>query len=139
MSNRVRVLIGVLVAAAAVGVAVSAAATQQTVTAAWSVVDHCTSGWCAGNNYTGTWTIVQKKGSHTLSGHDNAGNKLTGTITGARATWTLKGASYSFVVHATFAANGKSFAGTFTDSKHASGTTHGTRPGGGGTRTVTLP
>ena len=95
------------------------------VTGSYAVIDHCNTGWCANNDYTGTWTIVQK--GIKLTGHDNAGNQLTGTISGATAKWTLRGPTYSFVVKATFAATGKSFHGTFVDSRKASGTTKAAR------------
>src|SRR5262245_32521024 len=91
------------------------AAAAPNLSGSWSVIDHCKAGWCSKNAYTGIWTIVQKRGSSKLTGYDNAGGKLTGSISGSKASWTISNAAtgYSFSVHVTVAKNVRSFAGTF--------------------------
>ncbi|MBA3841310.1 MAG: hypothetical protein H0X39_01580 [Actinobacteria bacterium] len=132
-ANRIGLIVTVVVVAfAAAQTAVGSELKVPSVTANWAVTDHCNTGWCAHNNYTGTWSIVQK--GTKLSGHDNAGNKLTGTISGTSGKWLLKGPTYSFVVKATFSPTATSFRGTWTDSRKASGTTKAVR-----TKTITLP
>ena len=118
-----------------VGSATGSGAKAPLVSGTFAVTDHCKTSWCAGNDYTGQWSIVQKPGSKKLTGHDNAGNVLTGTVSGVSATWTLRGPTYSFVVHAKFNASRRAFTGTWADSRHAIGTTKGTK----GTTKVTLP
>jgi hypothetical protein len=117
-------LAGVLVQ---VGSATGSPAKVTRISGTYAVTDHCKTNWCAGNDYTGQWTIVQKPGSTKLTGHDNAGNVLSGTTSGASAVWSLTGPSYSFIVHAKFNPSRKTFTGTWSDSRHASGSTTGTK------------
>jgi hypothetical protein len=110
-----------------VGAATGSGAKVGRISGTYSVTDHCRTSWCAGNDYTGQWTIVQKPGSTKLTGHDNAGNVLSGTTSGASAVWSLRGPTYSFIVHATFNPSRNAFKGTWSDSRHASGSTKGAK------------
>jgi hypothetical protein len=121
-----------LSAVAALVVASAAAASGATLnlTGTWQSNFHCTAGPCSFTNQADTLVLTQAQGSDMVSGTDQTGGTISGTLTGS--TFQLTGTGKKgFVVMATvtIAANGLSWSGAYTvPSTGTSGTYTATRP-----------
>ena len=97
------------------------AASPLNVSGTYSSVYHCKTGWCAGQDFPATTTYRQAAGSNVVYDGTNAG-----TLTGNVLTIHEVQGSYSWTSVLTFAADGKSWTGTTTDSNNTSGIDVGT-------------
>jgi hypothetical protein len=125
--GRARVRAAVLLAALAGLVSLPASAASPTVAGTWAVTDSCTAGWCAGQSFPSTWTLTVS--GATVTGRISDGEAVAGTTSGASASWTLTTSGYSASMRVTVSAGGTSWSGTWSDSRHASGTTAASRTG----------
>jgi hypothetical protein len=110
----------------------SAAAINFNISGAWQTVYHCQVG-CAGTDYPDTLTLKQAPGSATVTGTDETGGPLNGTLSfnpdnSIKLTLTETDGSYTANFVVTISINGKSasWSGTLSDSNGTSGTDTGT-------------
>ncbi len=103
------------------------------VTGSWDTVYHCQAGSCAGGTYPDALKLTQAAGSASVSGTDQIGGTLTGSLStnaSNQIVLALKetDASYIATFNVTLTVNGKAeaWAGTLTDSNGTSGTDTGT-------------
>jgi len=103
------------------------------VSGAWNTVYHCQAGSCAGGSYPDVLKLMQATGSASVSGTDQLGGMLTGSLStnaSNQIVLTLKetDSSYTANFNVTLTVNGKAEAwtGTVTDSNGTSGTDTGT-------------
>lgn len=111
----------------------SAAATLN-VTGTWQAVYHCTSGACAGEAKSGTFTLTQAEGSSAVAGKLvlNTATPAEGTITGTLTGNTLElngigEKGYEAKGTEVISEDGQSWSGDYMDTAHTSGTLTATR------------
>jgi hypothetical protein len=119
-------LAGALAVAALAGS--SSAASAPNVSGTWSSVYDCQVG-CAGGTYPDTLTLTQAQGSTTVTGTDETGGPMNGTVSsGPNNTVVLKmtetDGSYvaTFDVTVSFNGGAASWSGTLSDNNGTSGT-----------------
>jgi hypothetical protein len=124
----------VLVTLAALGGG-SASAGALNLTGTWQAEFYCTSGPCPTQNPTpDTYTLTQAQGSSTVSGTDEYGTAVTGTLSGSMLTASQDNQTFN----GTISADGDSWSGTFADANLGiSGTDTATREGGSTTSSPT--
>jgi pimeloyl-ACP methyl ester carboxylesterase len=108
-------------------VVAAASASAFNVTGTYNVVYHCEVGWCAGTEFPAPGVVLeQAKGSTFVNAPPSASGTLNGHVL------TLHGAegSYEFDESLTFAADGKSWSGTLSDSNGTSGLNVGLKVSG---------
>lgn len=90
----------------------------------WTVVSHCTSGWCRGQDFPNVWTIsTWNRRSGAVTGTDT-----TGTLAGGFSGGTLRitGTAGGYTARAVAHLSGTRVSGSWTDSNDAAGTLTGT-------------
>jgi hypothetical protein len=98
----------------------------------WEATFDCTSGPCKAPSTAESITFVQASGSTTVTGSVSNGDSVSGTLSGTSLSVTASGANGGTVhTTATVAANGRSFSGTYTDSKGSAGTVTAVLESGG--------
>lgn len=123
-------LAALVTVAVAFDVAASGAALN--VSGNWDATFDCTSGPCKAPSTAEGITFVQAAGSDTVTGSVSNGSSVAGTLNGTTLSVTATG-SNGGTVHlvANVAADGRSFSGTYTDSKGSAGSVTGTLESGG--------
>jgi hypothetical protein len=113
---------------------VSAAAATLNVTGTWQAVYHCTSGACAGEPKSGTFTLTQVEGSSAVTGTlvlntTPAGEgTISGTLTGNTLELNGKGEKgYEAKGTEEISEDGQTWSGDYMDNAGTSGTLTATR------------
>jgi hypothetical protein len=91
------------------------------LTGTWSAVYHCEAG-CAVGEFPATDTLSQTEGSNKLTGTNNAGESISGTLTGDALELHTSTGGYEATARLTVSADGRSWSGPLTDSNKTSGT-----------------
>jgi hypothetical protein len=105
----------------------SAVAGSLNVTGTWQTTYMCKVG-CAGENFPDTITLTQAQGSSTVTGIDQSGATLAGTLSGNTLKMHEIEGSYTADFNVNVSANGpnEAWTGPLTDSNGTSGTDVGT-------------
>jgi hypothetical protein len=101
-----------------------AATRAPNLTGTWSAVYHCEAGPCPGgeHEFPATDTLSQAEGSGTVTGTNNGGESITGTVTGDTLEFHSSVGGYEAKGTLTVSANGRSWSGPLEDSHGTSGT-----------------
>jgi hypothetical protein len=98
-----------------------AATRAPNLTGTWSAVYHCEVG-CPGEEFPATDTLSQTEGSNKLTGTNNGGESISGTLTGDSLELHTSTGGYEATARLTVSADGRSWSGPLTDSHNTSGT-----------------
>ncbi len=126
-ARRAWLLAGLLACGLALTAAPSALADTINVTGSWSSTYFCSSGWCAGETFPDTIVLRQAAGSTTVTGTENIGETITGTLSGDQLTFSESGGGYTANFDVTISSDGGSWSGNVTDSNGTSGSDTATR------------
>ncbi|HEV2998542.1 MAG TPA: hypothetical protein VGX16_05500, partial [Solirubrobacteraceae bacterium] len=119
----VLLILGAGAVAAFMAAGVSASTGALNVSGTWQSNYHCEKGWCAGSDFPDTIKLTQAEGSSTVTGTDQIGSEVVGTLKGN--TLELKSAccgGYTATFSLTISADGQSWSGPGSDSNGTSGT-----------------
>ena len=119
-----------IVVVACASAARSAAPNAPNLTGTWQSTYHCVSGWCAGKDFPDKITLNQPAGSSSVSGSDQIGSTITGTMNGTTLEFTSKAGGYTATYRVVISADGTSWSGPVSDSNGSSGTDSAQREGG---------
>jgi hypothetical protein len=99
----------------------AASASALNLTGNWVGYYKCEAGYCAGEKFEGTTTLVQEAGSDVVTGHNGA-EQVSGTLTGRTFTFTTTDGSEESFTEVTIAAGGNSWNGSSHATSGISGT-----------------
>ena len=124
--------VAVVVTMLLTGVATSAGAASGPINIAgqWQTSFQCTSGPCTPGDKSDLLTITQAAGSNTISGTDQHGRAIAGTLTGLDLVITVSKGNFVATADVAVSANGQSWSGTLSDTIGTSGTETVTRVSG---------
>jgi hypothetical protein len=97
------------------------------LTGTWKANYHCTSGWCAGQDFPDTYTLTQTGSA--VTGTGGGSEIVQGTVSGSTYTFTSIIGSYRAFFTLTVSADGSSWSGPGTDTNGTAGTETATRQG----------
>jgi hypothetical protein len=99
----------------------AASASALNLTGNWVGYYKCEAGYCAGEKFEGTTTLVQAVGSDAVTGH-NGSEQISGTLTGRTFTFTTTDGGEESFTEVTIAAGGNSWSGNSHATSGISGT-----------------
>lgn len=109
------------------GMSLDAVADAINLTGTWVANYHCTSGWCAGQDFPDSVHLTQAVGSSSVTGSNAGGGTFTGTLNGLSFSLISSVGSYVSTLDLTIAPDGESWSGTGHDTNGTNGIYTATR------------